>query len=275
MSDFFGSINILDVIIIALTILLLIFGIWRGMFKMVYGFISSLLALVLAILLITTVVTFVIDNTYLDDWIVDQVAQPLSSSGPNSHQIIDFYDLDGDPETPPELGFNPGDGPKPFDEIFGGSRLRFLASPLKSIVQSQVEQNGPTPFLKAVVSVITAYILSAAAFVVLWIILYIIIRIIFMIIKKLVSNTYIGYYLNKVLGGVLGFIISAALVFGFMTIVRLLGNYEVIIPVNQMIEDSTVAKLIYDNNFLYNFIADKIDIQSIIDGIMETVGAIS
>ena len=70
-----------------------------------------------------------------------------------------------------------------------------------------------------------------------------------MIIKKLVSNTYIGYYLNKVLGGVLGFIISAALVFGFMTIVRLLGNYEVIIPVNQMIEDSTVAKLIYDNNF--------------------------
>jgi hypothetical protein len=181
----------------------------------------------------------------------------LSSSGPNSHQIIDFYDLDGDPETPPELGFNPGDGPKPFDEIFGGSRLRFLASPLKSIVQSQVEQNGPTPFLKAVVSVITAYILSAAAFVVLWIILYIIIRIIFMIIKKLVSNTYIGYYLNKVLGGVLGFIISAALVFGLM------------------IEDSTVAKLIYDNNFLYNFIADKIDIQSIIDGIMETVGAIS
>ncbi|MFW5780341.1 MAG: CvpA family protein, partial [Bacillota bacterium] len=113
------------------------------------------------------------------------------------------------------------------------------------------------------------------AFIALWIFMYIIIRVLFMVLKKLVATTYIGYYLNKVLGGVLGVIITAILVLGFMTIVRLLGNYEVIIPVNQMIEDSSVSKMIYDNNFLYNFISNKVDIQSTIDKIMEAIGAIS
>ena len=66
MANIFNSINILDIVVVTVTILLLLFGIWRGMYKMVSGLISSIAALALAIVLISPV-TFTIDNTLLDD----------------------------------------------------------------------------------------------------------------------------------------------------------------------------------------------------------------
>lgn len=270
MAGFIGNINILDIVVIALTVLLLLFGIWRGMYKMLNGLISSIIALVLAIMLTPMLVTFVIDNTLLDDKLVDVVAQQLDKHVPNSQQIVAFYDIDGNPETPNELGFNPGTGVQPFDEIFEGSKLAFLSKPIKSLVTKQVEEYGEAPFLKALVAVITAYALSAAAFLVLMILFFILVKILFALLKKVVTATYIGYYVNKVVGGILGLVIAGALVFGFLTLVRLLSNYSFIIPVNNMIEDSTITKLLAENNFVYGLLGD-IDIQSKIDKIMEMI----
>lgn len=271
MADIIAKINILDIVIIALTVLLLLFGIWRGMYKMLYGFIASVAALVLAVILTSTVVTFTVDNTLLDEKLVDLVAQPLSKFIPNAQQVVAFYDLDSNPDTPEELGFDPGSGVKPYAELFEGSKLSFLAPLVKPIVEKHVLANGGTPFIRALVAVVTAYVLSAAAFIILWILLFIVIRIIFLILKKVVTATYIGYYLNKLVGGLLGAVISAALVFGFLTIIKLLGNYEQVIPINQMVERSTVAKFLGNNNFLYDFISSQIDVQSLIDKLMAMI----
>lgn len=271
MAGFLGSISILDIVVVTLTILLLLFGIWRGMYKIIYGLISSIIALTLAIILTTTVVNFTIDNTLLDDKLIEVISKPLDNHVPNSKQVIQYYDFDSDPNTPDELGFDPGTGAKPFSDLLKGSKLSFLSSPLKSIVAKQVDKDGPTTFLNAVVSYVMAYILIGIAFIILWILLFIFMKIIFLIIKKAVTTTYLGYYINKILGGVLGLVIGAVLVFGFLTIVKLMGNYPVILSVNQMISESTVAKFLAENNFVYNFIADQIDVQSVIDKIMAMI----
>ncbi|MDD4316696.1 MAG: CvpA family protein [Clostridia bacterium] len=270
MADIISKINILDIVIIALTVLLLLFGIWRGMYKMLHGFISSTIALVIAILLTSTVVTFTVDNTQVDEKLVTLAAQPLSKI-PNSQQVVAFYDLDSNPDTAEELGFNPGSGPQPYTKLLEGTKFAFLSPIVKPIVNKYVQANGATPFIRALVAVIIAYALSVAAFLILWILFFILVSIIFLILKKVVTATYIGYYLNKVVGGVLGVVISAALIFGFLTIIKLMGNYEQVIPVNRMIEESTVTKLLANKNFLYTLVADKIDVQSLIDKLMAMI----
>lgn len=278
-----SGISIIDIIIVSVLILAILFGLWRGMFKMLYGLISTLLALVIAVVLVSTVVTFVVDNTVWDDKLSEALAQPISSAMPSAQQLVSYYDLDNDPETPDELGFDrkDGNGARPFSELFqdNDNKLKFLESVIKIAVENNLknapaEADGSAPsvvVMNAISSLLTTYILCAAAFIVLWILLYIIIRLLCMLFKKLVTQTYIGYYLNKVLGCILGAVLAMALVFGFLTVIRLMGNYEVVMPVNNIIEESSVAKFFADNNILYNFIADKIDVQSIVDKIMESI----
>lgn len=268
--------SILDIGIIVLVVLAILFGLWRGMFKMIYGLISTLAALVIAILLTSMVVTFVVDNTPAGTSLTSALATPIESMMPGSDNMIDFYDIDGNPDTPDVLGYSSSEGVKEMSELFGSdNKLNFLQGPVTSIVQKRIESTGEAvSIVGAVSSLLASYILSIAAFIVLWIVLYILIRLLCVLLKKVVSHTYVGYYLNKVLGSVLGAVIAFALIFGFLTIVRLLGNYEVIIPVNNMINESTVTKLLAENNFLYNMISNTIDIQSIVDKIMTAVGGL-
>lgn len=255
--------------------LLVLFGLWRGMFKMIYGLISTLLALVLAVVLTTSVATAIIDNTQADEMIVTAIGQPLNALIPKGQQVVSFYDLDMDEETPDELGYNFDGQNYPFEDIMKDSKLAFLTGTVKGIVEKQVEKEGEMAVIDAVTAVVTSYIIAAATYIALWIALYIVIRLLCVLLKKAVSHTYIGYYLNKVLGAVLGAAFGLFLVFAFLTLVRLLGNYEVIIPVNTVIESSSMVKLLAENNFLYTFIADKIDLQSMIDLIMARISAIS
>ena len=92
--------------------------------------------------------------------------------------------------------------------------------------------------------------------------------------KKLVTGTYIGYFINRVLGAILGITISGILVFSFLTVVRHMSTYQIIIPVNNLIKDSTITKFLYNNNFVYNLIAKIIDLQPIIDKIMDTMATV-
>ncbi len=271
MAGIISAINLMDIVVISLTLLLLIFGIWRGMYKIVYGLISSIIALVLAITLTTPLVTFTIDNTLVDDKLTEVIAQPINKYVPNATQIVDFYDLDNNPDTPDELGFNPGTGARPFEDLLKDSKLKFMTTPFKSIVGKQVEKEGAMPFLNAAVAYIVTYILIIVAFLLLWLLCFLLIKLLFAVIRKLVTTTYIGYYINKIIGGLLGLVIGAVLIFGFLTIIKLMGNYPVIVSVNAKIDDSTITKMLANNNFVYNFVAGSIDVQSIIDKIMAMI----
>jgi hypothetical protein len=103
------------------------------------------------------------------------------------------------------------------------------------------------------------------------ILIRILIAILFYFLKKLVTGSYAGHLFDKLLGGVLGLVIIGILVFGFLAVVQLLGNYPFILPMVDAIENSTVTKLLYENNILYDAIAN-INFQGFIDMIMSIIG---
>ena len=271
-----AGINILDIIVVCLTILLLLIGIWRGMYKIIYGFISSIVALVLAIVFTSTVVTFTVKNTQIDDRLVDYIAQPISSYVPNAQTVVAFYDLDEDEETSDQLGFQGGTEIKPFSEILAGTKLSFLSGSIESIIGKQLltDEDGQAPFIDVLVAYLTSYILAITAFIILWILSFILMKIICAILKKLSTSTFIGYFLNKVIGGVLGLAIAGVFIFGILTVIQAMGNYEVIIPANNLIEDSIITKFLSNNNFVYTFVSKSFNMQAVIDKIMEAMSKV-
>ena len=64
-------------------------------------------------------------------------------------------------------------------------------------------------------------------------------------------------------------------VWGVLAVVRLLGTYTFIIPVNEIISSSTVTKLLYENNFLYDFLAKSTNLQEAIAGLIGKFGTSS
>ncbi len=263
---------ILDIAVVVITVLLLIFGIWRGMYKLIFGLVSALLAIVLAVICVSPVSTFIVDKTTLDERLSSAIDQPLSTALPNGDVVIQLLDLDGDGNAS-ELGFVMDGEQHPFADLLEGTPYSMLSSVAESAVKGRVtEESSEVTFRAALVASITAYIIMAIVFILLLIIFSILVALIMKLIKKFVTHTYLGHFIDKLLGAVLGLAIAAVIIFGALAIIRMLGTYEWIIPVNNLIESSTLTKILYNNNYLYTFIVDMVDIQGLIDKIMSSFG---
>ena len=263
---------ILDIAVVVITVLLLIFGIWRGMYKLIFGLVSALLAIVLAVICVSPVSTFIVDKTTLDERLSSAIDKPLSTALPNGDVVIQLLDLDGDGNAS-ELGFVMDGEQHPFADLLEGTPYSMLSSVVESAVKGRVtEESSEVTFRAALVASITAYIIMAIVFILLLIIFSILVALIMKLIKKFVTHTYLGHFIDKLLGAVLGLAIAAVIIFGALAIIRMLGTYEWIIPVNNLIESSTLTKILYNNNYLYTFIVDMVDIQGLIDKIMSSFG---
>lgn len=262
---------LLDIIVVVVAVLLLIFGLWRGMFKMIFGLVSSLLALILTIVLLSSVTTFVVEKTLLDDKLREAIDQPLTEAFPNSDVAVRFYDFEND-GTADELGYEADGEVHKFADLLAGTPYSLLAGTLESIISGRLdEETTEITFINALSSTIVGYIVTAIVFVVLLIIFAIIVRILMALVNKFVTHTYVGHFFNKILGGVLGLVLAVVIIFGSLAVIRFLGTYDWIIPVNRVIEDSTLTKLLFDNNIIYNFLVDNFNIQNLIDSIISRV----
>lgn len=263
---------ILDVAVVVITVLLLIFGIWRGMYKLIFGLVSALLAIVLTVLCVSPVSTLIVDKTTLDERLSSAIDQPLSTALPNGDVVIQLLDLDGDGNAT-ELGFVVEGEQHPFSDLLAGTPYSMLSSVVESAVKGRVtEESSEVTFRAALSASLTAYIIMAIVFILLLIIYSILVALIMKLIKKFVTHTYLGHFIDKLLGAVLGLAIAAVIIFGALAIIRTLGTYEWIIPVNNLIESSTLTKILYENNFLYTFIVDRVDLKGLIDRIIESTG---
>lgn len=263
---------ILDVAVVVITVLLLIFGIWRGMYKLIFGLVSALLAIVLTVLCVSPVSTLIVDKTTLDERLSSAIDQPLSTALPNGDVVIQLLDLDGDGNAT-ELGFVVEGEQHPFSDLLAGTPYSMLSSVVESAVKGRVtEESSEVTFRAALSASLTAYIIMAIVFILLLIIFSILVALIMKLIKKFVTHTYLGHFIDKLLGAVLGLAIAAVIIFGALAIIRTLGTYEWIIPVNNLIESSTLTKILYENNFLYTFIVDRVDLKGLIDRIIESTG---
>ena len=261
--------TILDVILVAVATLLIIFGIWRGMYKLIFGLVSALLVIVLAVVLVSPVSNFLVERTALDDRLVDAIDAPLTESLPNADAVIAYYDIDGD-GVAAELGYMLDGELHALDEILEGSNYALLGGMLTGIVSGRIDPDDTqgVTFISVLSSVIVGYVLMAIVFVALLIIMFIVVRLVMMLIKKAVTRTYLGHYLNKLVGAILGLVLAMVLIWGSLAIIRLLSTYEWIIPVNAIIESSTLGKLLFDNNVIYSFLVDSFNIKEVIDNII-------
>ncbi len=263
---------ILDVAVVVITVLLLIFGIWRGMYKLIFGLVSALLAIVLTVICVSPVSTLIVDKTTLDERLSSAIDKPLSTALPNGDVVIQLLDLDGDGNAT-ELGFVVEGEQHPFSDLLAGTPYSMLSSVVESAVKGRVtEESSEVTFRAALSASLTAYIIMAIVFIALLIVLSILVALIMKLIKKFVTHTYLGHFIDKLLGAVLGLAIAAVIIFGALAIIRTLGTYEWIIPVNNLIESSTLTKILYNNNFLYTFIVDRVDLKGLIDKIIESTG---
>lgn len=263
---------VLDIIVVVLVALLLIFGIWRGMYKLIFGLVSSLLTIILAIVFISPVTGFLVDRTTLDERLGQAIDEPLTKSVPNGEIIIEYLDVDGDGIL--ELGYSADGVLHPFADLLAGTNFSMFSGVVESVLSGQVEEGQNVTFINALSSTLVGYIIMAISFVALLIIFAIVVRLIMLLVKKLVTKTYVGHFINKLFGAILGIVISMVIIWGTLAIIKLLGTYEWIIPVNTLISESTLTKLLFDNNFIYNFLMDSFNIKEVIDSIIASAASI-
>ena len=152
---------ILDVAVIVITVLLLIFGIWRGMYKLIFGLVSALLAIVLTVLCVSPVSTLIVNKTMLDERLSSAIDQPLSAALPNGDVVIQLLDLDGDGNAT-ELGFVVEGEQHPFSDLLAGTPYSMLSSVVESAVKGRVtEESSEVTFRAALSASLTAYIIMA------------------------------------------------------------------------------------------------------------------
>ncbi len=270
---------LLDVAVVVLAILLVMFGIWRGFYKLIFGLVTSVLALVLTIVLTGTVSTIIMEKTPIDERIAISLDEPLSKYIPNPNIEISFYDIDGDGEAS-ELGFMLEEEIFAFEKALDGSYFKFVAGPLENIIRERLELRNEDDsyvyesvvLLQGVSATLVSYIMLVVVGIVLFIVLTILVKLIMSLVKKLVTKSYLGYFIDKLFGGVLGIGIAGLVVFGALTIIQLLGTYEWIIPVNKLIAESTLTKLLLENNFLYALLNETVNLNAMINGLIGKLG---
>lgn len=265
---------ILDIVVVVVVLLLLIFGIWRGMYKIVFGLVSSLLAIILTVILTSSVTAIVIERTQLDERLTIVLDAPLSSKLPNANVIIQYYDINGDGSVS-ELGYIQDGTVHPVADLLSGTPYSILSGTVESVLTKNIDQGENMAFVSVLSAALVAYIMLAAVSIVLLIIFTILTKLLMYILKKFVNATYFGNFVNKLVGAVLGLAIAAVVIWGSLAVIRMLSTYQWIIPVNQIIESSTLTKLLFNNNYLYNFLVQTYDVKGIVDSIIAKASALS
>lgn len=282
-----GKMNglILDVIVIAVAVLLIIFGIWRGFYKLIFGLVSGIAALAIAIMLCSTVTSFAIDKTQLDAKLkgaLDKQIQDAVPAAMNATQVQITINPDGTIKITNE---NLNQEYESITDCLKDTPYKMLGGILDSVLKNENtlkvlypnmgEENASPAEIKLSELISTAavvYIMLACAFILLWIAAYIVIRLIMFLIKKLVNATYIGHFVDKVLGMVAGAAIALVLIWGVLAVIKLLGTQSWILPAEELIDTSTVTKLFYEKNFLYNLLVKQTNIQEIIGNMLSGIG---
>lgn len=263
---------ILDIIVVVVILLLIIFAVWRGAYKMLFGLVSSLLALILSIVLVSTVTQAVVEKTTIDDRIATGIDAKVTPKIPNADVLVKFYDIDNDGEVA-ELGFMADGVVKPFSEILAGTPYSIFSKPIESVISNRIgDDNQEVAFAKILIATLVSYIMMAICFVVLLIVLSILVHIILALFKKFVQRTYLGHFVDKFLGAVLGIALAGVIIYGALAIIKLLGTYEFIVPVNNIINDSAITKFLFEKNFVYEWLVKSLDIKTFIDSIISKIG---
>ena len=259
---------IIDIVVVALVLIMTIVGIKRGFVKTVMGLATSVLVIVIAVLAVTPLTNAIVEGTELDDMLNDELGKSISEKLPNAYAKIYYFDTDGDDVK--ELIYEIDSERHPYDEIMGSSILKSVGNLAKPLVEDKVDMEDADSwvyFIDAITSSITGYIFLVGMFIVLLIVVRLLMAILIKLLKKAVSRLYIAHFLDKVLGGIFGLAVGALIIFVVLTIIQVLAPMEFMSVVNTELANTTLVKFIMDSNFLYTFIAEKIDVTGLLGNV--------
>ncbi len=274
---------IVDVAVVVILLLLVIFGTWRGLYKLIFGLVSGLLSIVLAIVLVGTVTSFVVDKTELETTLGSAINETVLGAIPadlKAESVHVQFTEEGITVTNDETG-DTYTSISEYVTASGNTSLSAVSSLLDSLMTGETIVNAysttdddgnvttSSPTLADLFCMTaTIYLLLVIDFIVLWIVAFIVLRLLMMLLKKIVTRTYVGHFMNKALGFAIGAIIGMVFIWGVLAVIKLLGTYTWIIPVNNVINSSTLTKFLYDNNILYSFLVETMNLQDTISGIV-------
>ena len=273
---------VVDVVVVALVVLILVLGVKRGFVRSCVGLVSAVAVLAGAILLTSPVTGLITAGTDWDGQIAESLESPIAEKLPNAYATVYYTDYDNDVNTDVELVYKIDGEAHPFDEVFNDNGVikrlglvKLIRPAVENLLHAQAEEenvaldnyNNTINLIDGVTAPIATAILTVAVFFALIIILWIVLWILLKIFKKISSTIYIAHFLDKMLGGIFGLVMGVLVVLIILTILQVLSPLSFMEPVNNFLEETVVTKFVMDNNFLYRFLADSINIESLMSGI--------
>ena len=271
---------VIDVVVIALIILMVILGIKRGFVKSLFGLLSIVIALAAAIFLTAPVADAVAANTEWDEDLRQELATSIADTLPNSEASVRYVYVDGSED--PVLVYIPEDTNEQveFSEILSSGGLwsimpkSWLNEATTDMLNAQAEADeidldDPTNFVsfrEVTSQALVNVIYSVAGFIVVFIAARVLIWLLLLLLRKVVRNVYIAYFVDKMLGGIIGLALGLVIVLVLLTILQLMGEMSFMAEVNELLESTTITRLLMENNFLYELIAENVDLSGLLGG---------
>ncbi len=273
---------IVDIVLVAIVVITIFLGVKRGFVKSLVGLVSTAIIIAVAVLATSPLTQLIVAGTNLDDQLAETLEQPLAEKLPNAYATVYYTDYDNDPVTDVELVYKIDGEEHLFNEIFDDNAIikqlglvKLIRPSVEKILEQQAQNenidlddySNTISFVDGVTVPIATAIITVIVFIALLIVTKIVLWILLKIFKKIVSRLYIAHFIDKMLGGIFGLAMGALLVLILLTILQLLSPLSFMEPVNDFLDKSVVTKFLMDNNILYRFVSEKIDLESIISKI--------
>lgn len=266
---------ILDLVLVAIIVLMIMIGIKRGLVKTCVGLISTILVIVVAIVAVNPVTNLIIVGTEWDDDVRTSLESPLADKLPNAYAKVYYFDLNEDGEK--ELVYEMDGIKAPFEEIFKENAVLdfinvagLLTDSVDGLLQENAENNpeiadykdqtNTIDFIDGVTTPLTSIIFTGICFILLLIVSRIVIALLFKLLKKLVSSLYIVHFVDKMLGGVFGLAMGALFVLVLVTVIQILSQLAFMDAISEFMSKTIVTKFLMENNFLYDFLINSINL---------------
>ena len=270
---------VIDVVLIVLIALMVVLGIKRGLVKTCVGLVSTLLVIVVAIAAVTPLTNLVMEFE-VDEKVQATLESPLSGQLPNAYAKIFYFDIDEDPSNK-ELIYEIDNVKAPIENVLDEKPLikalfaKAIIKNAEKMLAAQVEgtevdvQDVTTTidFIDAVTIPVTTLIFTVICFIALLIVARFGIWLILKICKKLISRLYVVHFVDKMLGGVFGLAAGVVFVLILLTIVQVLGVLDFMAPVNEYLNSTIVTKFVMDNNIIYSFLMESVNIGELMGNI--------
>ena len=273
---------IVDIVLVAIVVITIFLGVKRGFVKSLVGLVSTAIIIAVAVLATSPLTQLIVAGTNLDDQLAETLEQPLAEKLPNAYATVYYTDYDNDPVTDVELVYKIEGEEHLFNEIFDDNAIikqlglvKLIRPSVEKILEQQAQNenidlddySNTISFVDGVTVPIATAIITVIVFIALLIVTKIVLWILLKIFKKIVSRLYIAHFIDKMLGGIFGLAMGALLVLILLTILQLLSPLSFMEPVNDFLDKSVVTKFLMDNNILYRFVSEKIDLESIMSKI--------